>query len=820
MKIVIIGGVAGGASAAARARRLNESAQITIFERGEHISFANCGLPYHIGGTIAERSKLLIQTPQAMKARFNIDVLTKSEVTGIDRQAKEVIVRDLAQNREYRQTYDKIVLSPGAEPVKPNIPGIKSKNVFTLRSLADMDAIKQAIDRNVEGRVLIVGGGYIGLEMAEALRHRKINVTLAELENQVFGPIDYEMASVVGMELRMNGVDLRLGSSVTAIEEHNSGLRVHLSSGDTISCSTVIMAVGVKPDSKLAKDAGLNIGSRGGIAVDEHMQTNDPDIFAVGDAVEVQDFVGGFPSLVPLAGPANRQGRIAADNIMGLKSKYKKTQGTGICKIFDLTVGMTGLSEKSLKRLGKPYEKVYVHPASHATYYPGASQISLKLLFDPENGKVLGAQAIGSGGVDKRIDVLATAIRAGMTVHDLTELELAYAPPYGSAKDPINYAGFVAANVYDGNAKICHVDDVLNPGEKQLLLDVRTPAEVEAGTISGAINIPVDQLRSRLNELSKEKELLVFCQVGLRGYIACRILSQNGFNCRNLTGGYKTYKMAVSNGSEPVKPPKKVEMKDDTGAVSIDTAAKKKSMTEPVKHIDASALQCPGPILTLKEEINKLEAGQAVTISTRDPGFVTDIPAWCHSTGNELADISKENGTIKATIVKRQAKTCIVSDKTRKSKTIIVFSNDFDRVMASFIIANGAASMDSDVTMFFTFWGLNVLRKKPAAKVHKKMIEKMFAMMMPRGASKLKLSKMNMAGLGTAMMKGVMQQKNVSSLEELIEKAIASGIKLVACTMSMDIMGIKKEELIDGVELGGVAMYLDHAEAGNVNLFI
>ncbi len=820
MKIVIIGGVAGGASAAARARRLNESAQITILERGEYISFANCGLPYHIGGTIAERSKLLIQTPQAMKSRFNIDVYTKTEVIGIDRKAKEVIVRDLAQNREYRQAYDKIVLSPGAEPVKPNLPGIKSKNVFTLRSIADMDAIKQAIDQNVEGRVLIVGGGYIGLEMAEALRHRKIPVTLAELENQVFGPIDYEMASAVGMQLRMNGIDLRLGNSVTAIEEHKSNLLVHLSSGDSATCSAVIIAVGVRPENKLAKDAGLDIGSRGGIVVNELMQTSDPDIFAVGDAIEVEDFVGGFSTLIPLAGPANRQGRIAADNIMGHATKYKKTQGTGICKVFDLAVGMTGLSEKALKRLGRSYEKIYVHPASHATYYPGASQISLKLIFDPENGKVLGAQAIGSDGVDKRIDVLATAIRAGMTVHDLTELELAYAPPYGSAKDPINYAGFVASNVLDGNAKICHVEDVLNPNEKQLLLDVRTPIEVEAGTISGAINIPVDKLRNHLTKLPKEKELLVFCQVGLRGYIACRILSQNGFNCRNLTGGYKTYQMSVSTGSEPIKPQEKVEMKDDTGTVNVETISQKKSIADVVKHIDACALQCPGPILTLKEEINRLQAGQAVTITTHDPGFAMDIPAWCHSTGNELSDLTQEDGTIKATIVKRQTETRIISDRAGKSKTIIVFSNDLDRVIASFIIANGAASMDSDVTMFFTFWGLNVLRKKPAVPVRKRLIEKMFAIMMPRGASKLKLSKMNMAGLGTAMMKGVMRQKNVSSLEELIEKAIASGIKLVACTMSMEIMGIKKEELIDGVELGGVAMYLDHAEAGNVNLFI
>jgi NADPH-dependent 2,4-dienoyl-CoA reductase/sulfur reductase-like enzyme/peroxiredoxin family protein/rhodanese-related sulfurtransferase/TusA-related sulfurtransferase len=820
MRLVIIGGVAGGASTAARARRLNESAQITMFERGEHISFANCGLPYHIGGTITDRSKLLVQTPEAMKSRFNIDVCVKTEVIGIDRKAKEIIVRDLAQNHEYRQSYDKLVLSPGAEPVRPNVPGIESKNVFTLRSLADMDAIKAAVDQKPKERVLIVGGGYIGLEMAEALRHRNINVTLAELEHQVFGSIDHEMASMVGMQLRLHGVDLRLGNSITAIEENHLGLHVKLSSGDIITCSMILLAVGVRPDIKLARQAGLAIGPRGGIEVNEYMQTSDADIYAVGDAVEVEDFTGGFANLVPLAGPANRQGRIAADNIMGRKSTYQKTQGTGICKVFDLTVGMTGLSEKTLKRIGKIYEKIYVHPASHATYYPGAGQISLKLIFDPANGKIFGAQAIGTDGIDKRIDVLATAIRAGMTVRDLKDLELAYAPLYGSAKDPVNYAGFVATNVIDGDAKICHAEDMLDPTEKQLLLDVRTPAEVEIGTISGAINIPVDQLRSRLNELPKDKELLVFCQVGLRGYIACRILSQNGYHCRNLSGGYKTFQAAVSTGSEPIKPLKKIEMKDDTGSLGIETD-RKKGMADVVKYIDARTLQCPGPILQLKEELNKLQAGQAITISTLDPGFATDIPAWCHSTGNELADLVNEKGLLNATIVKRQAEVNPVSLRGgNKNKTIIVFSNDFDRVMASFIIANGAASMDSVVTMFFTFWGLNVLRKKAPSPTRKNIMERMLGMMMPKGASKLKLSKMNMGGLGTTMMKGIMQQKNVPSLEELIEKAQASGIRLVACSMSMDVMGIKKEELIDGVELGGVAMYLDHAEAGNVNLFV
>jgi len=552
MKLVIVGGVAGGASAAARARRLNETAEIIIFERGEHISFANCGLPYYIGGVITDRSKLLVQTPEAMRKRFNIDVRLKSEVVAINRQQKHVIVRESPTGREYNQPYDKLILSPGAEPIRPNISGINSANVFTLRSIGDMDAIKNVVDKQNAGRAVIIGGGYIGLEMAEMLRRRKLDVSVVELENQVFGAIDPEMASVVASELRLHGVNLLLGTSVTAIEESGQGLKVQLSSGESLNCTMVIVSIGVRPESKLAKDAGLSIGQRNGIVVDKHMQTSDPNIYAVGDVVEVEDFTTGFATLVPLAGPANRQGRIAADNIMGKSSTYYRTQGTGICKVFDLAVGMTGLNEKMLKRIGRKYEKVYIHPASHATYYPEASQMSLKLLFDPKDGKIIGAQAVGVDGIDKRIDVLAVSIRAGLTVRDLKDLELAYAPPYGSAKDPINYAGFVASNILDGYVRNCHVEDLLNIGDDKLLVDVRTPGEFKVGTIHGAINIPVDQLRYRLSELPKDKELMVFCQVGLRGYVACRILSQNSFSCRNLSGGYKTYQATVNGKAEPV----------------------------------------------------------------------------------------------------------------------------------------------------------------------------------------------------------------------------------------------------------------------------
>jgi NADPH-dependent 2,4-dienoyl-CoA reductase/sulfur reductase-like enzyme/rhodanese-related sulfurtransferase len=583
---VIIGGVAGGASAAARARRLSEDAVIIMFERGEYVSFANCGMPYHIGGAIPDRDRLLVQTPESLRKRFRIDVRTNTEVIRIDRAGRRVIARDLKTDTEVAEYYDALILSPGAEPVRPNIPGVESPRVFTLRSLRDMDAIKTFLEtgkRVKKGKKMcaaVIGAGYIGLEMTEALVERGVKVVLIELMNQVMGPLDPEMAALLNQQLVLRGVDLRLGTSVTAFRagsptcsmntlgcpEEDGGISAVLSTGGEVGCDFVMMTVGVQPDVKLAREAGLTIGETGGILVDVHMRTNDPDIYAVGDAVEVTDFVGGFKTLIPLAGPANRQGRIAADVIFGRDSAYRNTQGTAIVKVFDFAAGMTGLSEKTLKRRGIPCEKIYVHPASHAGYYPGASPISLKLLFDPVEGKILGAQAVGADGVDKRIDVIAVAIRAGMTVRDLQHLELSYAPPYGSAKDPVNYAGFVASNVIAGDMRLCTVEEMLEPSNDQIILDVRTPAEVMRGTIPGAINIPVDDLRQRMNELPRDKEVLVTCWVGFRGYFACRILSQHGYRCRNLSGGYKTFLNAVSErrGLEPVSPVDK-DLRDDTG---------------------------------------------------------------------------------------------------------------------------------------------------------------------------------------------------------------------------------------------------------------
>lgn len=553
-RVLIVGGVAGGASAAARARRLSEEAEIVVFERGEFVSFANCGLPYHIGGDIPNRDALLLQTPQSFKRRFNVDVRVLHEVLEIDRAGKSLLVRNLQSGEERREPYDVLLLSPGAAPIRPPFPGIDSPGVHTLRNIPDMDRILAALQHDQPRHVTVVGGGFIGLEMMEALHQRKLAVTLLELSDQVMAPVDREMANMLHARIREEGVDLRLRTGLSAIESlvgqpdqtASTGLRLTLSDGTRLDTGLLILAIGVKPETLLAAKAGLELGPRGGIKVDAAMRTSDPFIYAVGDAVEETDFVTGESVLIPLAGPANRQGRIAADNMLGRSETYKKTQGTAICKLFDLAVASTGLSEKRLLQLGLPFEKAYVHPGSHAGYYPGAHPVSLKLLFAPD-GKIYGAQAIGKDGVDKRIDVLAVAQRAGLTVFDLQDLELTYAPPFGSAKDVINMAGFVASNHLKGDTLLCHAAEVQAHNPHQQVVDVRNGPELDKlGRIPDALHIPLDELRDRLHELPRDKELLISCQVGLRGHVACRLLSQHGFKVKNLSGGFKTWQMATA----------------------------------------------------------------------------------------------------------------------------------------------------------------------------------------------------------------------------------------------------------------------------------
>lgn len=545
MKLVIVGGVAGGASAAARARRLSEDADIILFERGPDVSFANCGLPYYVGGEIAERDKLLVVTPERLRSRFGLDVRTRTSVEAIDRAARTVRVRDLASGREYEESYDKLILAPGAAPLRPPIPGIDLPGVFTLRNLQDVDRIKGRMDQGVE-RAVVVGAGFIGLELTESLVRRGVAITVVEMQDQVLPPFDKEMTTPIVETLLARGVTVLLGQSADGFEEASEGLVVRLKSGRRLPAQVVILGVGVRPENKLAVEAGLDVGPRGGIRVNDHLQTTDPDIYAVGDAIEVKDFVTGEPTQVPLAGPANRQGRIAADHIFGRQGdRYRGTQGTAVVGVFDRTAALTGASEKALRRAGRAYRKVYVHPTHHAGYYPGAESMTLKLLFDPEGGRVLGAQAVGGAGVDKRIDVLAVAIQAGMTVFDLEEAELAYAPQYGSAKDPINMAGFVASGLLRGEHPQVDVEAILDPppGPKPFALDVRTPEEFAEGHIPEAVNIPVDELRNRLGEVPRDREVAAYCQVGQRGYLATRILLQAGFEAANVGGGYKTYRL-------------------------------------------------------------------------------------------------------------------------------------------------------------------------------------------------------------------------------------------------------------------------------------
>lgn len=544
MKLLIVGGVAGGASAAARARRLSEEAQIVLFERGPDVSFANCGLPYYVGGAIAERAKLLVVKPELLRSRFKLDVRIRSSVEAIDRSAKSVRIRDLASGRVYEESYDKLILATGAAPFRPAIPGIELPGVFTLRDLHDTDGIKAFVDGGVKQAVLL-GGGFVSLELAENFVRRGISTTVVERNGQILAPFDREMTTPIVQELADKGVTLLLGQTAEALEQTADGLVVCLNSGQRLTAQLVVFGVGVRPENMLAVDAGLEIGPRGGIRVNEFLQTSDPDIYSVGDAIETKAFVSGDPTQVPLAGPANRQGRIAADNVFGRAVRYRGTQGTAIVGVFGKTASMTGASEKALRQANRPFRKVYIHPTHHAGYYPGAEAMALKLLFDPATGRILGAQAAGGAGVDKRIDVLAVAIQAGLTVFDLEEMELAYAPQYGSAKDPINMAGFVAGGLLRGDHPQLDIEAVLAaPATEQLfLLDVRTPQEFASGHIPGAVNIPVDELRSRLGEVPRDRQIAAYCQVGQRGYLATRILLQTGFSAANVGGGYKTYRL-------------------------------------------------------------------------------------------------------------------------------------------------------------------------------------------------------------------------------------------------------------------------------------
>ena len=831
MKLVVIGGVAAGMSTAARARRLDESAEIVVLEKSHHVSFANCGLPYHIGGVIKERERLLLQTPQSLKESLNLDVRTSHEVLTIDAKKKRVKVQDLTTGKSYFESYDKLAYCPGAEAVKPPIAGVDLENVFVLRRIGDMDQIKAKVDRELERQVakqrgevraVVVGAGYIGLEMAENLAHIGVKVIVVELSDQILPPIDKEMSIPVENHLRSRGVKLRLSTAAAAIQSSGSELKVELNNGEVETCDLVIMSAGVRPATTLAKTAGVELGDKGGIKVSAGMQTSVPDIYAAGDCVETPHTVLEGNYLNPLAGPANRQGRVAAENIMGRKTKYVSTQGTSIVKVFDMVAGGTGATEKQLQKLGVKYHKVHVHPSGHAGYYPGTSTMHIKVLFDAK-GKILGAQACGYDGVDKRLDVMATALRSGGTVYDLEDLELSYAPPFGSAKDPVNMAGFVAGNVLRGDIKLWYAEDYPAATQDTELIDVRTKDEYDIWHIPGAVHAPLDTIRDVNGGWDKTKKIRLYCGVGFRSYLAYRALVQSGFkDVATLSGGSTTFRYHHEITHETEELPAPTLNYAETESLFKKSAA----FTGLSVEIDCTGLACPGPIMKLSEKVKELQPGDEVTITVSDPGFIADGPAWAKRNGHEIVAMEPFGSGFKATVRKGGAGALVAAQAVGttvagKNKTsFVVFSGDLDKQIAAFIIANGALAMGEEVSMFFTFWGLNALRKKNPPRRQKKAMEKMFSAMMPSGPDSLKLSQMHMAGAGTSMIKSVMKKHNVQSLPELMKAAQENGARLIACTMTMDLLGIAPSDLIDGVEFGGVAAFLGEAAESHNTMFI
>lgn len=818
MKHIIIGGVAGGATAAARIRRADEKAEIILVEKGPHISYANCGLPYYIGGVIADKEKLFVQTPESFGRRFNIDVRINTEAISIDTKAKTVTLRR-KDGSVIDEHYDRLLLSPGSSPVRPPFPGIDTEGIFTLRTVEDTFRIKDYLTQHCVKSAVVVGGGFIGLEMAENLVHAGSKVSIVEMAPQVMAPVDFSIASHVHRELLNQGVALHLNTAVERFEKDNGRIRVFFKSGESIVTDLVLLSIGVSPNTALAKNAGIELGARG-IKVDKFLQTSAKDVYAVGDVIEFPHPEYGEPWLNYLAGPANRQGRIVADNmVFGNITEYEGAIGTSIAKVFDVVVASTGLPAKRLKQLGIKYQSSTTISMSHAGYYPGAFFITTKITFNPEDGTLYGAQCVGHEGVDKRIDQLAIIIKHKGTIYDLISLEQAYAPPFSSAKDPIAIAGYTAANIISGKMPVIYWREIDSLDRSKVqIIDTRTPAEFELGTISGAVNIPVDDIRERLNEIDKNKPVVVFCAVGLRGYIAARILMANGYDVRNLSGGYKTYQLATQDLTCNTE----TECNDNSSCSCEGTSNTSCNAPQAALSVDACGLQCPGPIMKLKQAIDKMQPGETIEVKATDPGFPSDAKAWCKSTGNAFLSETCQNGCHTIIIKKQQTAanpqtTCAPAEK---NKTLICFSDNLDRAIATFILANGAAATGGKVSIFFTFWGLNVIKKKHGPAVKKTFTEKMFARMLPKSSDGLSLSKMNMMGMGSKMIRGIMKKKNIDSLESLIQQAMANGVEFIACQMTMDMMGIKKEELLDGVTVGGVASYMQKAEESKVNLFI
>ena len=918
MKYIIIGGVAGGATAAARIRRIDESAQIILIEKGKYISYANCGLPYYIGGTITDRSRLFVQTPASFGGRFNVDVRTESEAIGIDTEKKQVVIKGrrpaenacgananccceggsganatcgcgsdsganaslstagevLSTEGTYVETYDKLLLSPGSYPVKPALEGIDSEGIFTLRNVDDTDAVKEYLGSHKVESAVVVGGGFIGLEMAENLSHAGAKVSIIEMSDQVMAPVDFSIAAQIHRHLLDKGVDLYLNKGVKKFERMaadgdrnttNGKIKVFFGEqGESIDTDIVILSIGVRPNTALASAAGLKIGDARGIWVDKHLQTSAKDVYAVGDAIEYTNPITGKPWIDFLAAPANRQARIVADNmVLGNNEIYEGAIGTCIAKVFDMTVASTGLPAKRLEKEGIKYISSVTHSASHAGYYPGSKTITIKLTFAPETGKLYGAQAVGSDGIDKRIDEIALIIKNGGTVYDLQSMEQCYAPPFSSAKDPVAIAGYAAGNILNGTMPIitwrelkqlvdAKAQGAASKTQDFVLIDVRTQMENSLGSIPGSMNIPVDEMRARLSEIPADKPIIVYCKVGLRGYLAQRILMGHGYkDVRNLSGGYTTYESATAKNENcpaegcPTRPEapgidpdtQRVNkesakpMQSAAGNIASEAFAAAPKVSVKTIKVDACGLSCPGPIMKLKENMDGISDGDRLEVTATDPGFSRDAAAWCRTTGNTLVSQTESNGNYTAVIEKKgrnassqdaQSGSCCQTGESSgpKGKTLIMFDDDLDKAIATFILANGAAATGAKTSIFFTFWGLNVIKKEKKPKVHKDIWGKMFSMMLAGDSKKLGLSKMNMCGIGAKMMRKVMKVKNIDTLESLRDQARRNGVEFIACQMSMDVMGVKKEELLDGVTIGGVATYMERADQANMSLFI
>lgn len=800
-KILIVGAVAGGASAATRLRRLSEDYEIIMFDRGEYPSFANCGLPYHIGGIIAERDSLIIKSPEDFKSRFNIDVRMFSEVIKVSPAEKTISIQKKS-GEIYEENFDYLILSPGAKPFIPNIEGIESEKIFTLRNIPDMDKIIKKIKVESTKSVAVIGGGFIGVEMAENLKHLNLETHLIEAAPHILAPFDSDLSEDLEDKMLENNVILHLSKKVIKFEDRGEKINIFLDDNSSLSVDFVISAIGVQADTAFLKDSGINLNERGSIIVNEYLETNFKNIYALGDAIP------GFA----LAGPANRQGRIVANNIAGKNEKYKRSIGTSIIKVFDMVGAATGKNERILRQENIKYSTVIFYPNSHAGYYPNATQLHCKILFEKESGKILGAQAVGYEAVDKFIDSIASTIHFNGNIYDLSELELCYAPPFGGAKSPINMGGFIGRNIYENFVEVISSEEemkVFNP-EKNILLDVRTEEEVSVAPIANSLVIPVDELREKLETLDKNKEIWVFCAVGLRGYIASRILMQAGYKVKNISGGYrmlsKYFKIENKNNREENQE-KISETLDDSN----------------IEELNLTGLSCPGPLLSLKAKMETLTSGERIKVVASDPAFANDVQAWAKSSNNKILSTANNKGLINVLIEKSEASNIENGIKIKEDKnnmTLIFFSGDYDKAIAAFILANGAVAMGKKVTMFFTFWGLSILKKENAPKVKKSFLDRMFSICLPSSYKNLPLSKMNFAGMGRKMMELVMRKKDLISLSELLDEAKKNQINMIACTMSMEAMGINENELIDGIDFGGVAQYLGEADSSNTNLFI